>query len=320
MWIIRFLAAALPAALTASFAGTVSGQDYPNKPIRIVTSNIGGSNDYVARVVAQGLSESLRQQVVVDNRPAGPISGQVAARATPDAYTLMMGTSSTWVGPLLQKDLYNPLSDFSPIVIVSRVPNLLVVHPSVAAKSAKDLIALAKAKPGELNYASGPNGGGSHLAVELFKSMAGVNIQRVAYKGGSAALPDLLGGRVQTTIDDVPTLMPNVKQAKLVGLGITTLQPSPMYPDLPTVASTGLPGYESVGMQGLFAPAKTPAALIRRVNQEVVRYLKTPEARAKLSALGYETVGSSTEEFVAALKVETDRMGKLISDIGLRVD
>ncbi len=299
---------------------TGSGQDYPNKPIRIVTTNVGGSNDFVARVVAQGLAESLRQQVVVDNRPAGPIPGQVAARATPDAYTLMMGTSSTWVGPLLQKDLYNPLSDFSPVVLVSKVPNLLVVHPSVQAKSAKELIALAKAKPGELNYASGPSGGGSHLAVELFKSMAGVNIQRVAYKGGSAALPDLLAGRVQMTIDDVPTLMPNIKQGKLVALGITTLQPSPLYPELITVAATGLPGYESAGMQGIFAPAKTPPELIRRVNQEVVRYLKTPEARAKLSALGYETIGSSPEEFAAILKVETERMGKLIADIGLRVE
>jgi tripartite-type tricarboxylate transporter receptor subunit TctC len=290
MSVARFFAGVfLTFAMT--MVGAVSGQDYPNKPIRIVTTNIGGSNDSVARVVAQGLSENLRQQVVVDNRPAGPLSGQVTARATPDGYTLMVGNTSTWVGPLLQKDAYTPLSDFSPIAVISSVPNLLVVHSSVQAKSARELIALAKAKPGELNYASGPNGGGSHLAVELFKSMAGVNIQRVAYKGGAAALPDLIGGRVQMTIDDVPT-----------------------------VASTGLPGYESVGMQGIFAPAKTPPALIRRLNQEVVRYLKTPEAKAKLSALGYDTLGSSPEEFAAILRIETERMGKLISDIGLRVD
>ena len=227
MSVSHFITGTFSVALMAMVTGVTSGQDYPTKPIRIVTSNIGGSNDFVARVVAQGLSESLRQQVVVDNRPAGPISGQVAARAQPDGYTLMVGTSSTWVGPLLQKDVYNPLSDFSPISVVSRVPNLLVINPSVPAKSAKELIALAKAKPGELNYASGPNGGGSHLAVELFKSMAGVNIQRVAYKGGSAALPDLLGGRVHTTLDDVPTLMPNVKQGKLVALGYETVGSTP---------------------------------------------------------------------------------------------
>lgn len=320
MSVPRFAVSMVSGAVLSLATAVVSAQEYPIKPIRIVTSNIGGGNDFVTRVLAQGLSDSLHQQVVVDNRPAGAIPGQVAARSTADGYTLMVGTSSVWTGPLLQKDIYSPLSDFSPISVISRVPNILVVHPSIPVKSAKELIALAKAKPGELLYASGPNGGGSHLAVELFKSMAGVNIQRVAYKGGSASIPDMLAGRVQVTIDDVPTLMPNVKSGKLTALGIATLQPSRLYPDLVTLTSTGLPGYESVAMQGLFAPVKTPTALIKRVHQAVVRYLGTPEANGKLSALGYETVGSSPEEFTAVLKVETERMGKLIADIGLRVD
>ena len=320
MLLSRFVAGALPAALLALAAGAVSGQDYPNKPIRIVTSNVGGGNDFVARAIAQGLADSFRQQVVVDNRPAGPIPGQVAAGARPDGYTLMVASSTLWTGPLLQKYLYNPLSDFSPISLASRVPNILVVHPSVPVTSVKGLIALAKAKPGELNYASGPTGGGSHLAVELFKYMAGANIVRVAYKGGSAALVDVMAGRVQMTIDDAPTLLSNVKTGKLKALGIASAQPSALYPDFPTIAATGLPGYQSGGMQGLFAPAKTPAATIRRVNQEVVRFLRTTEAKDKLLILGYETVGSSPEEFAATLKAESDSMSKLIAAIGLRAD
>src|SRR5262245_48037759 len=227
----------------------VRADDFPNRPIRIVISNIGGSSDFIARLVGQGLTVNLGQQVVVDNRPPGVIPGQVAARALPDGYTLLATGGSFWLAPFLYDNLpYDPVKDFAPITVTNRVSYIVVVHPAVPVKGVKDLVALAKTKPGELNYASGPTGGGSHLSAELFKRMAGVEIVRIAYKGGSAALADVIGGRVQMTIDDAPTLMPNVKTGKLRVLAITSAQPSPLYPDLPTVAASGVPGYESVAM------------------------------------------------------------------------
>ena len=186
--------------------------------------------------------------------------------------------------------------------------------------SIKELVALAKAKPGDLNYASGSTGGGSHFAVELFKSMAGVNIVRVVYKGGSQQIIDLIGGRVQMTIDDAPTLMPSVKTGKLKALAITSAQPSTLYPELPTVSASGVPGYESGGMQGLFGPAKMPAALVTRLNAEIVRFLRSADAKGRLIALGYETVGNTPEEFAVLIKSEITKMGKVISDAGITAD
>ncbi len=309
----RIAAATFASAAAAVVLNPACAQDYPNRPIRIVTSNIGGSSDFVARLIGQGLTVNLGQQVVVDNRPPGVIPGQVAARALPDGYTLLATGGSFWLAPFLYDNLpYDPVKDFAPITVTNRVSYIVVVHPAVPVKSVKDLVELAKAKPGALNYASGPSGGGSHLSAELFKRMAGVEIVRIAYKGGSAALADVIGGRVQMTIDDAPTLMPNVKTGKLRVLAITSAQPSPLYPDLPTVAASGVPGYESVAMQGVFAPVRTPPALVKRLNQEIVRVLNGQEAKDKFQSLGVEVVANSSEEFAAVLKKEMDRLGKLI--------
>jgi tripartite-type tricarboxylate transporter receptor subunit TctC len=316
----RFAAGFVLLGLSGLVVGVACGQDYPRKPIRIVTSNIGSGNDFVARIVAQGLTDSLGQQVVVDNRPAGPMSGELVSKAPADGYTLLVGSSSLWTGPLLQKTPYDAVRDFAPITLMSRVPNIVVVYPGVPVNSIKDLVALAKAKPGELNYASGSTGGGSHLAVELFKSMAGVNIVRVVYKGGSQQIIDLMGGRVQMTIDDAPTLMPNVRSGKLKALAITSAQPSALYPELATVSASGVPGYESGGMQGMFGPAKTSDALVKRLNQEIVRLLRTAEVRGKLVTLGYETVGNSQEEFAALIKSEIAKVGKVIKDAGITAE
>ena len=300
-------------------AGVVSGQDYPNRPLRIVTANPGGSSDIVARLVAQGLTRQLGQQVVVENRPT-PFPGLVASRAVPDGYTLLVGNSSLWVIPLLRETAYDTVRDFSTITVVGTVPNILVVHPSVPAKSVKELIALAKAKPGGLNYASGPSGGGSHLGMELLKSMAGVNIVRVAYKGGGLALIGLLAGEVQMTFDDPPTLMPNVKLGKLRALAVTSPKPYALYPELPTVTASGLPGYDSETFVGAFVPVKTSVAIIRRLNQEIVRLVNDAEAKEKFASLGMQVAGNSPEAFAAVLKSDIATLGKLIKDLGIKAD
>ena len=300
-------------------AGMVYGQDYPNRPLRIVTANPGGSSDIVARLVAQGLSRQMGQQVVVDNRPT-PFPGLVASRAASDGYTLLVGNSSLWVIPLLRETAYDTLRDFATITVVGTVPNILVVHPSVPATSVKELIALAKSKPGGLNYASGPSGGGSHLGMELFKSMAGVNIVRVAYKGGGAALIGLLGGEVQMTFDDPPTLMPNVKLGKIRALAVTSSKPYALYPDVPTVSASGVPGYQSETFVGAFVPIKTSSTIVKRLNQEIVRIVNDAESKEKFANLGMQVVGNSPEEFASALKSDLSTLSKLIKDLGIKAD
>ncbi len=249
-----------------------------------------------------------------------PLPALIVSRAPPDGYNLLVGNSSLWVLPLLREMEYNMARDFSPLTVVGSVPNILVVHPSVPVTSVKELIALAKTKPGGLNYASGPSGGGSHLGMELFKHMAGVNIVRVAYKGGSAALAGLIAGEVQMTFDDPPTLMPQVKAGKIKALAVTSPKPYSLFPDLPTVTASGLPGYESETFVGAFGPAKMPAALVRRINQDIVRAINEPDAKEKFTALGMQVVGSSPEAFAAALKSDIATLGKLIKDLGIKPD
>ncbi len=304
---------------SAQAASTSSGQAYPDKPIRIVTSDSGGGSDIVARVIAQAVSAPLGQQVVVDNRGGGVIAGEIVSRAQPDGYTLIYYGSTLWILPLMRKSVpYDTVKDFAPITLAVSSPNILVVHPSVAAKSVKELIALAKARPGELNYASAAAGTIPHLAAELFKSMAGVDLVRVVYKGTGAALNDLLGGQVQVMFATAPSAAPHVKTGRLRALAMTTAHPSAAFPELPTIATAGLPGYEAVQVSGMFAPAKTPAAIINRLNQEIVRALNQANVKEKLSSTGVEVVGSSAEQFAAKIKSEIVRMGKVIREAGIR--
>ncbi len=300
--------------------GVICAQNYPNKPVRIVTAAAGGSNDFISRLVAQGISVPLGQPVIVDNRAGGIVAGDLVSKAPPDGYTLLQQSNSVWIGPLLQKVPYDPVADLAPVVAVAKAPNILAVHPSVAASSVKELIALAKAKPGELNFASGGTGGGSHLSGELFKYLAGVNIVRVAYKGGSAATIDLLAGRVQMLFDDAPTLMPNIKAGKLRALAVTSSEPSALAPGLPTMAAAGLPGYAFESTQGVWAPAKTPSAVIRRLNQEMVRLVNQPDVKEKLFNNGLEPVGNSPEQFGALVKSDMANMSKVIQAAGIRAD
>jgi len=299
--------------------GVVCGQDYPHKPIRIITNAAGGGSDFIARLIAQGISGPLGQPVIVDNRSGGLIQSEIVSRAPPDGYTLLVAGGSILILPLLQKTPYDPMKDFSPITLATKEPAVLAVYPSVAAKSVKELIALAKGKPGELNYGSGGTGATNHLAAELFRAMAGVNIVHIAYKGSAPLLSALIGGEVQLAFPSAPSVAPHVKSGRLRALAVTSAEPSALAPGLPTVAASGVPGYESASLTLLFAPAKTPDAIINRLNQEMVRFLKTPEAKAQLLISGAETVGSSPQQLADTMKAEMDRMGKVIKDAGIKL-
>jgi tripartite-type tricarboxylate transporter receptor subunit TctC len=289
-------------------AGAVSGQDYPNRPLRIVTGAVGGGADFLARQIAQGISAPLGQPVIVENRPP-TIATETVIKSSPDGYTLLLQSASLWIFPLLQKASYDAVKDFLPISLISRDVNILAVHPSVPANSVKELIALAKARPGGLNYGSGPTGGAGHLAGELFKSMAGVDIVRA-----------LISGEVQLTISDAGSVALYVKTGKLRALAVTSTTPSALAPGLPTMAVSGVPGYEFVGLNGVFAPANTPAAVINRLNREIVRFLGSAEVKERLLTAGAEVLASSPEELSAAMKLDISRMGKLIKDLGIKVD
>jgi len=314
----RFAAALIAIGFIAFDPGMASAQAYPNKPIRLVTAAAGGNNDGTARIIAQGISGPLGQTLIVDNRPNGVIPGEIVSRAAPDGYTLLVYNNGFWLGPLLLKSPYDPVRDFLPVALTDSTPSIIVVHPSLAANSVKDLIALARSKPGELNYATTGGGSSSYLAGELFKALTGVDIVNIAYKGVGLALIDLMAGRVQLMIPPSTATAPHVKSGKLKALAVTGAEPSPFYPGLPTAAASGLPGYELVSRTGVFAPAKTPAAIIKRLNQEITRYLHGAEAKQKFLNAGVETVGSSPEQFAAIIKSEISIFTKVIRKTGIK--
>jgi tripartite-type tricarboxylate transporter receptor subunit TctC len=319
MLLSRFAVGILSVCLMLLGIGMSCGQGYPNKPIRIVTSEAGGGSDFAARPIAQGLSVPLSQTVIVDNRP-GIIAIETVAKAPPDGYTLILYGQVIWITPLLQKTTYDVVRDFSPITMVASSPNLVVVHPSLPVTSVKELIALAKAKPGELNYGGGGAGASTHLAPELFKAMAGVNIVYVPFKGVGPALNALIAGEVQLMFSTAGSLVPHIKAGRLRALAVTSAQPSALTPGLPTVAASGVPGYESVSSLGILAPAQTPEPIINRLNQEVVRVLNQPDLKAKFLNSGIEVVASSPAQLAATMKSEMTVMGKVIKDAGIKGD
>ena len=307
---LLFLIAALIAA------NSVAAEDFPNRHLRIVTTPPGGGADFGARLIAQGLStSSLGQQVIVDNRASG-VHSETVAKAQPDGYTLLFDGSYFWISPLLQKMQYDPIKDFAPISLTNTAPSILVVHPSMPVKSVAELIALAKAKPGTLNYSSGGIGASHHVAAELFKSKAGISIAHIPYTGGGPATTAVIGGEVQMFFGS-GSVLPFVKAGKLRALGVSSSKPSAVAPGLPTISASGLPGYESSNMNGIFAPAKTPMAAIRRLNQEVVRVLNRAEVKEKFFNVGIEVVGSSPEHFASIIKSDMVTMAKLIKSAGI---
>ena len=301
-------------------AATAWSQTYPNRPIRMITAEIGAAGDLVSRAIAPGLSESLGQPVVVENRGgSGIIPIETAAKALPDGYTLLVFGSTLWLLPFIQNVSYS-VRDFSPITLVVTTPLLLVVHPSLPVKTVKELIALAKAKPGSLNYASGISGSATHLPAELFKAMAGVDIVRVAYKGGAPALTAVLAGEVQVMFATSSGAGPHVNSGRLRALAVTSAQPSALFPGLPTVSASGVPGYDAASIMCVFAPARTPAVLVGRLNQEIVRILNTPQLKERFIRAGSEVVASSPQQLAATIKTDMATMGKVIRDAGIRAE
>ena len=321
MSMTRIVAGILWVGLMLLCTGGASGQAYPNKTIRMVTTGGGGGNDFGARLIAQGLTLPLGQQIIVDNRAgSGFVPGDTVSKAPPDGYTLDFVSSTHYLQPLLQKAPYDPVKDFSPITMVTQAPQIVVVHSAVAANSIKELIALAKAKPGVLNFMSTGAGSTNHLAGELFNTMAGVKMVHVPYKSAGTAITDLLSGEVQIRFGTGSAVEPFVKAGKLRSLAVTSLQPSALFPGLPTVAASGVPGYEMVTMLGVLAPAKTPAAIINRLHQEIVRVINRPDVKEKFFNVGAEVVGSSPAQFSTYVKSYASMWAKVIKDANIHSD
>ena len=319
MLISSRVVARLMVSLAFLASGMASSQDYPNKTIRILTSAAGGGTDFAARIIAQGLSAGLGQPVIVDNRPT-ITALEIASKAPPDGYTLLVAGATLWIIPLLQNVSYDTLRDFTPVTFTGSSPLVLVVHPAVAAKSVKELISLAKAKPGQMNYASGGAGSSANLSAEYFKSLAGVDIVRVSYKGNGPALTALLAGETQMIFITPPPVAPHIKSGRIRALAVTSLQPTDLLPGLPTVAASGLPGFEVISIDSVVAPAKTPGAIINRLRQEIVRDINRPEIKQKFLDSGIEIVGTTPAEAAKFIKLEISKWGKVIKDAGIKVE
>ncbi len=298
----------------------VCGQDYPNKPVRVATAAPGGGNDFAARMIAQGLTARLGQQVIVENRGGSvAVPAQMVAQGPADGYNLLFYGNPLWLLPLLRASVpYDVVKDFAPVALAARSPNTLVVHPSLPVSSLQAFIAFAKARPGQLNYATGQSGTTTHLAMELFKAMAGVNIVQIPYKGNAPALNDLIAGQTQVMLATAATVAPHISSGRLRALAVTSAQPSPLAPGLPTVAASGLPGYESESLYGMFAPSRTPAAIVKRLSQEITVVLGSADVKEKFLRSGVEVVVSTPEQLAAAVKADAARMGKVIKDAGIR--
>ena len=321
------LASRLAVGIVAGLAliAPAKAQDYPSKPIRLVVPfAAGGATDVLARLVGERLTATLGQQVVVDNRPGagGNIGSDLVARAEPDGYTILMGAVGTHaINPSLYPKMpYDPVKDFAPVTLVASVPNVLVINPGVPANSVQELIDLAKAKPGELNFASSGNGTSIHLSGELFKAMTGTDIVHVPYKGSGPAVTDLLGGQVQMMFDNMPSSLPHVKAGKLRALGVTSAKRSPALPEVPTIAEAGVPGYDATSWFGILAPAGTPEPVVTRLQGAIVQALGEPEMRQRMADLGAEPVGDTPAEFGQFIAAEIAKWAKVVNDAGVKLE
>ena len=320
------------AALAASSAAGAQPADrnpapanYPDKPIRIVVPfSAGGSADIFARAIGQKMTDHWNQQVVIDNRAGsgGLIGSEIAARAAPDGYTLMMGiTANIAINPALYRKLpYDPVRDFAPVTLVASAPYVMVVPPSLGVKTAQDFIALAHARPGQLNYASLGNGSAGHLTGALFATMAGIKLTHVPYKLVGSVLTDLMSGQLQLFFLGAVSAHAQIKGGRLHAIGVTGIRRSALLPDVPTVAEAGVPGYEVTGWYGVFVPAGTPAVIVNKLNREIARILKLPDVRERLSAEGAELIANSPAEFAAYIKSEIVKWARVVKIAGARED
>ncbi|HEY3179414.1 MAG TPA: tripartite tricarboxylate transporter substrate binding protein [Casimicrobiaceae bacterium] len=317
----RSLAAAL---LVVSAPHALAQAAYPTKPVRLVVPfPAGGTTDLLARAAAQKLSEAWGQQVIVDNRPgaAGNIGAELVAKSAPDGYTLLMGTVGTHAinASLYAKMPYDHVKDFTPVILVAGVPNVLVVNPQVPVNTVPELIAYAKANPGKLNFASSGSGTSIHLSGELFKTMTGVQMTHVPYKGSAPALTDLIGGQVQLMFDNLPSSLAFIKAGKLRAIAVTSTTRAAALPDVPTVADT-VPGFEASSWFGVLAPAGTPRDIVMKINGEIAKWLASPDAKEKLAAQGANVAGGTPEDFTKHIQAETAKWSKVVKESGAKVD
>jgi len=317
--VARQMKAASLLFVALALAGNALAQSYPTKPIRVI---VGPGPDSLARVIGQQITLAWGQPVVVDQRGGGggTISAEAVARAAPDGYTLLLATGTHTINPSMYKISYDMVRDFAPVTLLASTPFVLAVNPSVPAASVAELISLAKAKPGTLNYGSGGSGTPPHLATELFKATAGVDMVHVPYKTVAAAIADLVAGRLQVMFTVGPAGLPQIQAGRLRGLAVSTAKRSAFAPDLPTVAESGLPSFDVFGWNGVLAPAGTPAPVIAKLQGEMVRALKLPEVRERLAGFGFEPVGSTPEEFGEFVKADIARWAKVVKESGARVE
>jgi len=314
-------AACLAAALVYMTAAHAQPA-YPQKPIRLVVPfPPGGGTDILARLFGQKMSETLGQQIIIDNRggAGGTLGTDIAAKAAPDGYTLILVSGSHAINPGLYQNLpYDSVNDFAPITQIATSPGILVVNPSLPVKSVKDLIALARAKPGQINYASAGSGTPPHLAGELFKVMAKIDMVHVPYKGNAPAFTDVIGGQVSLIFPTMPSAMPFIKSGKLRPIAVTSAKRSPAAPDIPTIAESGLPGYEATSWYGILAPARTPPQIVARLHEVLVSVIGAPDMQDKLAAQGLDPVGNTPQQFAAVIKSEIAKWAKVVKASGAK--
>lgn len=317
--------ACLFAMLLICTTGALAQQDaaYPVKPIRIIVPSAPGSGpDIMARAIGQKLNESLGQPIVVDDKPGagGIIGSEAAAKSAPDGYTLIMANAGSHAvnASLYAKLPYDPVKDFAPITLVAVAPNILIVHPTLPARTAKDLIALARTRPGELTFGSGGNGSTAHLSGELFRTMAGINVVHIPFKGSPAAVIGVIAGQIVMAFPNIPPALPHVRSGKLKALAVTTAKRSAALPDLPTIAESGLPGYEATAWFGVLAPAGTSSEIIAKLNSAIVKSVHVREMRERLSAEGTEAVGNTPEQFAQIIKTDIAKWAKVVKASGAK--
>jgi tripartite-type tricarboxylate transporter receptor subunit TctC len=322
----RSLVTALCAALFIFLAGgSAVAQPYPAKPIRfVVPYPPGGPLDVIARLTAQKVAEGTKQPVIVDNKPGagGNIGADLVAKSAPDGYTILMGAVATHaINPTLYASIpYDAARDFTPVTQLASTPNVLIVNPAIQAANVREFIAYAKANPGKLNFGSGSTGSAGHLAGELFKTMAGVDLVHVPYKGAAPAMQDLIGGQIQVMFDNLASAQGQVRAGKVRALAVTTAQRSALAPDLPTIAESGLPGFDISTWFGIFVPAGTPRDVVDRLHTEFVKALAAPDVREKMVNLGAEPVGNKPEEFAAYIRREAEKYARVIKASGAKAD
>jgi tripartite-type tricarboxylate transporter receptor subunit TctC len=308
---------------SAFVTSSALAQTYPVRPIRLVVPFVpGGSTDLIARLMAQKLGEAVGQQVIVENRPGvgGNVGVEFVAKSAPDGYTLVFGHVGTFgFGPSLYPKLpYDPIADFAPVILFASVPNMIAVHPALPAKTVKELIAIARARPGQLNYGSSGNGSASHLATEYFKLLTKTDLVAIAYKGTGPLVTDLIAGQTQLTITGVPPLYPHVQTGRLRGLAVANARRVPLLPNLPTVIESGVPGYEVVTWFGPLAPAKTPREIIVKLNWELMKVLQRPDMKERLLTEGADALGGTPEQFGAHIKSEIERWARVVKAANIR--